>query len=70
MHTINAEDKQEESHRTIEAKIDADLHEFEFEERKFFVRLNQFVSQTSTHLNRNQSCTLLNRMVFEFYKAT
>ena len=42
MKTINADEKAEETTRTIEAKLDSDLHEFSYEGRKFFVRLNQF----------------------------
>ena len=42
--TINAEEKQEETTKTIEQKRDADLHQFSFDGQKFFVRLNQFVS--------------------------
>ena len=44
MRTINEEEKKEETMRTIEHKLDADLHEFSYDGRKFFVRLNQFVS--------------------------
>jgi len=43
MKTINNDgdsDSKEETKRTIEAKIDQDLHEFSFEGRTFFVRLN------------------------------
>lgn len=45
MKTINADENQEETTNTVEPKLDADLHEFSFEGRKFFVRLNQFVSK-------------------------
>lgn len=45
MKTINADENQEETTNTVEPKLDSDLHEFSFEGRKFFVRLNQFVSQ-------------------------
>ena len=49
MQTINQdENKREEVKQTIELQIDPDLHEFSYEGRKFFVRLNQFVSSSPT----------------------
>ena len=56
MRTINEEERKEETMATIEAKLDNDLHEFSYDGRKFFVRLNQFVShilytkQSSVHV--------------------
>ena len=48
MKTINEDEKKEETMNTIEKepqpRSDSALHEFSYEGRKFFVRLNQFVS--------------------------
>ena len=43
MKTINNEEDSPEK-RTYEHKDDSDLHEFSYDGRSFYVRLNQFVS--------------------------
>ena len=48
MKTINADEQDEESKRTVEQRNDSDLHEFSYEGRKFYVRLNQFVSEITS----------------------
>ena len=52
---------------TVRSSINPDsaLHEFSYEERKFFVRLNQFVS-----INRFQRVNLLSFIYIEWLKST